>query len=327
MIGRSTSGCAAAVQSTQILIGASNQAGSPSYAGGVTLTVGFGALGHQPRARFNVELPPLEGLFFVEPYLRRIRGIAEGETIVDSRRVEIIHEHGRLPTFLFPRDDVRSELLEPSDRTSSSENKGETRWFHLRIGDGLRENAVFEYASPPPSASMLEGLIGIEWGSMDEWLEEDEQAIVHARDPYHRVDVLDTSRHVRVSVGGETVAETTRARVLFETGLPPRWYISREDIRGETLVEGGKRTGCAYKGFADHLSVRTSAGTEEDIAWTYPDPRRDAGPVKDRIAFYNERVDLEIDGELEERPMTPFHPDFKGRPPEEGEGRPTGAAD
>jgi uncharacterized protein (DUF427 family) len=291
----------------------------------VTLTVGSGALGHRPLARFNVELPPLEGLFFVEPYHRRIRGMASSETVVDSRRVEIIHEHGRLPSFLFPRADVRTERLEPSSHATSSDNKGEATWWDLRIGDELRENAVFEYTSPPASASMLKGLLGIEWAAMDEWLEEDEPAIVHPRDPYHRVDVLETSRHLRVSINGEAVAETSRALVIYETGLPPRWYFPREDVHEAKLTEGGKRTGCAYKGFADHLSVQTDRGTEQDIAWTYPDPRRDVARVKDRIAFYNERVDLEVDGELQEKPMTPFHPDFKGRPPEHGEGRPTGS--
>jgi uncharacterized protein (DUF427 family) len=286
----------------------------------MTLTVGFGALGHDPRAEFNVELPPLEGLFFVEPYLRRVRGLAGGETIVDSHDVRMVHEHGRLPFWLFPRDDVRTEALEPSERTTSSENKGEARWWHLRVGGELRENAAFEFAAPPPAARMLEGLIGIEWEALDEWFEEDQPAIIHPRDPYHRVDVLETSRPVTVRIGGETVAETERAKVLFETGLPPRWYIPREDVREDLLVEGGRRTGCAYKGFADHLAVRTGEGTEEDVAWTYPDPGSDVAPIRDHIAFYNERVDLEVDGEPQERPMTPFHPDFKPPAVERGVG-------
>ena len=118
-------------------------------------------------------------------------------------------------------------------------------------------------------------------------------AIVHARDPYHRIDILDTSRHIRVEVGGETVADTRRARVLFEASLPPRWYIPREDVRADVLVESDKRTGCAYKGFASYDSVRTSGELEEDLVWRYDEPRREAERIKGYLAFFNERVELE----------------------------------
>jgi uncharacterized protein (DUF427 family) len=139
---------------------------------------------------------------------------------------------------------------------------------------------------------------------MDEWLEEDEPAIVHARDPYHRVDVLDSSRQVRVEVGGVTAAETTRARVVFETGLPPRWYVPPEDVRTELLVASDTRTGCAYKGYASYRSLRTPDGVEEDVAWLYEEPLREAERIRGRLCFFNERVDLYLDGELEERPVT-----------------------
>jgi uncharacterized protein (DUF427 family) len=143
---------------------------------------------------------------------------------------------------------------------------------------------------------------------MDEWLEEDEPAIVHARDPYHRVDVLDTSRHVRVSVNGEVVADTTRGKVIFETGLPPRWYFPREDVRSQVLVDSDKHTGCAYKGFASYKTVRAGGRDEEDVVWFYEDPRREAEPIRGYLAFFNERVDIEVDGELQERPLTQWSP-------------------
>src|SRR5437588_206617 len=115
-------------------------------------------------------------------------------------------------------------------------------------------------------------------------------------------------RRMRGLLGGETVVETTRARVLYETGLPPRWYIPPDDVRSELLVESDKQTTCAYKGFASYWSVRTPDGTEEDVAWFYRDPRHDAARVKDYIAFFNERVDLYVDGELQERPETQWSP-------------------
>src|SRR6185436_3142993 len=115
-------------------------------------------------------------------------------------------------------------------------------------------------------------------------------------DPYHRIDILDTSRHVRVSVNGEQVADTTRARALFETGLPTRWYVPREDVRMDLLEASDSRTGCAYKGYASYWSV----GDEEDVVWSYPEPTREAERVRDYVAFFNERVDIEVDGELQE---------------------------
>jgi uncharacterized protein (DUF427 family) len=143
---------------------------------------------------------------------------------------------------------------------------------------------------------------------MDEWLEEDEPAIGHARDPYHRVDVLDSSRHVKVSINGELVAETRRPKALFETGLPTRWYIPAEDVRSELLEDSHKQTVCAYKGFASYRSVRVDGELEEDVVWLYHEPRREVEPIRDLLAFFNERVDLEVDGDLQERPVTQWSP-------------------
>jgi uncharacterized protein (DUF427 family) len=154
---------------------------------------------------------------------------------------------------------------------------------------------------PPEALTRHEdGLIEIDFGTPDEWLEEDEELVGHARDPFKRIDARRTSRHIRVSIGGEPVAETTRGVALFETGLPTRWYIPREDVSAELTENTGHRTTCAYKGHASHYDV---AG-EDAVAWCYEEPLNDALPVKGMLAFYNERVDIEVDGELEERPRT-----------------------
>ena len=145
-----------------------------------------------------------------------------------------------------------------------------------------------------------DGLLEIAFGYPDEWLEEDEELIGHARDPFKRIDCRRTSRRIRVSVGGEVVADTRRAVALFETSLPTRWYIPRDDIGTELTPNEAHRTTCAYKGHATHWDV---AG-EEAIAWSYERPLNDAVPVRGMIAFYNERADIEVDGELEERPRT-----------------------
>jgi uncharacterized protein (DUF427 family) len=233
----------------------------------MSLTMGSGPLGHRPAGRFNREID-LDGLFYLEESPKWIRARLGDETVVDSRHPRLLHEHARLPVFWFPREDVRTDLL----------------------GDHV-------HTSDDP---MLEGLVRVDWDAVDEWLEEEERLVGHPRDPYSRIDVRDTSRHVRVSIDGETVADSRRTKVLFEAGLPPRWYFPPEDVRRDLLENSSKRTTCAYKGHASYWSV----GDERDIAWTYKEPLYDAQPVKDMIAFFNERVDLEVDGERGERPQT-----------------------
>jgi uncharacterized protein (DUF427 family) len=153
---------------------------------------------------------------------------------------------------------------------------------------------------PPNATTRHEGLVEIAWDAPDKWLEEDEELLGHARDPFHRIDARRTSRHIRVSIGGEVVADTRRAVALFETGLPTRWYIPRDDVLAELSRNDGHRTTCAYKGHATHWD----AGGEQAIAWSYELPLNDAMPVRSMVAFYNERVDIEVDGEPEERPRT-----------------------
>lgn len=281
----------------------------------MALTVGTGPLAPRPAGVFNFELPKQRGLIYFEDFQRRMRASFAGETIVDSRRAKLLHEHGHLPMLYFPEAEVRMDLLEPTDHSTHCPFKGDASYWSVRVGDRVAENAVWGYPEPLEDAPPLKGYLAFYWPQMDEWLEEDEPALGHARDPYHRVDVLDTSRHVKVSVGGEQVADTRRAKALFETGLPPRWYIPPEDVRSDVLVASDKHSTCAYKGIASYHSVRTADGQEDDVVWSYPEPRREVEPLRDHLAFLNERVDIEVDGELQERPETPWSP---GRKPAHG---------
>ena len=278
---------------------------------GVSLTLGPGPLGNRPAGVYNGPDPGWEGLLYLEPSPRRIRGRANGEVIVDSVHPQLLYEHGRLPIYLFPREEVRVELLSPSDRVTTSVNKGPARWWDLKLDERVVPAAAWEYPSPPPEAPALAGLIAFNWDSLEEWLEEDEPAIVHARDPYHRVDVVATSRCVRVLLGEQLLAESDRGHVIFETGLPPRWYVPREDVRAN-LTESKTRTGCAYKGFASYFSLQLGDRIEQDIAWLYEAPRREVSPIAGMIAFFNERVDIELDGERQACPLTPWSPDWPG---------------
>jgi uncharacterized protein (DUF427 family) len=269
----------------------------------MSLTIGTGPFGQHPAGTFNVEIPKRKGLLYFEDSPRRIRATFGGETIVDGRHAKLMHEHGHLPIYYFPEEEVRMDLLEPTDRSTRCPYKGEASYWSVRVGGRVAENAVWSYPQPIEGAPPIAGYYALYWNRMDEWFEEDEPAIVHARDPYQRIDILDTSRHVKVSLEGELLAETTRARVLFETSLPPRWYIPREDVSAE-LVDSDTITGCAYKGFASYWSVRVGGELEDDLIWTYGEPRREAEQIRGYLAFFNERVDIEIDGEPQRRPET-----------------------
>ena len=186
--------------------------------------------------------------------------------MADSRRTKLLYEPPKvIPVHVFPEEDVRLDLL-PEEAITRHED----------------------------------GLVEIAWGAADEWLEEEEELLGHARDPFHRIDALRTSRHVVVSLNGEPLADTTRAVALFETRLPTRWYIPRDDVVAELTRNDEHRTTCAYKGHATHWD----AGDEKAIAWSYELPLNDAMPVRSMIAFYNERVDIQVDGEAQARPHT-----------------------
>jgi uncharacterized protein (DUF427 family) len=270
------------------------------------MTVGTGPFGHVPAGVWNREMPETKGLIYFEDFARRVRVEFAGETIVDSRHAKLLHEHGLLPVLYFPADEVRTDLFHPSDKRTKCPWKGEASYWTVDVAGQSARNAVWEYRDPIPESPPIKGYFAFYWDKMDRWLEEDEEMEGHARDPYHRVDVLESSRHVKVSLDGVVLAETERPKALYETGLPTRWYIPPEDVRLDHLAPSDTKTVCAYKGHASTLSVRLDGEVKRDLAWTYADPRRDVEPIRGHLAFYNEFVDIEVDGELQERPESPF---------------------
>jgi uncharacterized protein (DUF427 family) len=264
----------------------------------LALTIGTGPFGQQPAGTFNRDLPR-EQLLYLEESPRWIRARFAGETVVSSVRPRLLHESGRLPVLYFPEADVRTDLLRPSGKEGHDELKGSARHWSLEVGERVAEDAAWSY-----DGGQFAGLIALRWDAMDAWLEEDEEALKHPRDPFHRLDVRATSRHVRVSLRGVVLAESKRTKLLFETSLPPRFYFPAEDVRQGMLVRSDKRTACAYKGHAAYWSLAVGDELEEDLVWYYRDPLHDALGVRDMLAFLNERVDLEVDGERWERPVT-----------------------
>jgi uncharacterized protein (DUF427 family) len=270
----------------------------------MTLTVEHAPFSPKASGCFNVEIDRTHEVLFWDPVPHRVRAILAGRTVVDSRSVVLLHETGRLPVYYFPGEDVRSELLERSSRTSDCPNKGRARYWNVRVEDRVAPDAIWEYPEPIDSASFLAGYLALDWRSFDEWFVEDEQVFGHPRDPYSRIDVYTSTRQVRVVLDGEVLADTRRPKILFETSLPPRYYLPAADVRTELLVPSSTKSRCAYKGSASYWHVRLGDRLIDDLVWSYPDPQHDGEPVRDLLCFFDERVDIELDGAATERPVT-----------------------
>jgi uncharacterized protein (DUF427 family) len=242
----------------------------------------------------------------VEPTVKRVRAMLGGRTVVDSRRALLLFEKGHLPVYYFPLEDVDRDLLEDSDTHTTCPRKGEASYYTVRAGDRVVQDAAWRYPEPIEACPDISGHVAFYWSKMDSWWEEDDEVFKHARDPYHRVDVLRSSRHVTVSLDGTVVAETDRPLLLLETTLPPRWYIPRADVRLELFTPTDLHSTCPYKGVASYLTARIGDREYEDIAWTYPTPIPECPKIEQAICFFNERdaVTVTVDGEDVARPDT-----------------------
>ena len=241
----------------------------------------------------------------IEPSPRWLRAVFNGETVASSKRVLLLRETASLPIYYFPSADVRSDLLEPSTERTRDAYKGEATYFNVRVGDRRADDSAWCYHSPLPAADPIKGHFAFVWRMMDAWYEEEEEVFVHARDPYKRIDTMPSSRHVKVVVGGQTIAETRGPHLLFETGLPTRYYIPREDVRIDLLEATETRSRCPYKGEAIYWHPIVGDSQERDIVWSYPEPIAECPKIRGLMAFFNERVDaLYVDGELQPRPKT-----------------------
>jgi uncharacterized protein (DUF427 family) len=243
---------------------------------------------------------------------RRVRVKFNGETIADSTNAHLLFETRHLPVYYFPRSDVRLDLMAPTDHHTFCPYKGTASYWTVTVGGRTAENAVWGYPDPFPEVAAIGDFAAFYWDRVDGWYEEDEEIFVHPRDPYKRIDVIQSSRPVRVVLGGEVVAETRRARFLFETRLPTRYYIPPEDVRMDRLIASDKVSRCPYKGTARYWSVKIGDRLYEDIVWSYPDPIPECPKIKGYLCFYNEHVDeIRVDGKAVPKPVTPWSKDWK----------------
>lgn len=239
----------------------------------------------------------------VEPVPRRIRGSLGSETVFDTTRALYVWEWAHYPQYYIPIGDVRRDLLVQEGAHGSS--RGPVEVYGLGVKDIHRPHAARLLTDSPVDG--LTGTVRFEWAALDAWFEEDERVFVHPRDPYSRVDAVRSTRTVRVELEGVVLAESSAPVMVFETGLPTRYYLNRTELHLAHLVPSDTGTECPYKGTTSaYWSVRVGETVYPDLAWCYDFPTRALLPIAGLVAFYNEKVDIVLDGQPLTRPSTPF---------------------
>jgi uncharacterized protein (DUF427 family) len=252
----------------------------------MSLTTGTGPFSARRRGALNSRIDGPAHLLLFEPYERRMRAIKDGETVLDTTAGMLLYESNIHPVLYVPEQDVRRDLLTPADHSTHCPFKGDASYWNV----GSAENAIWTYPEPIESAEFLRGYMAPYWELMDEWYEEDERLDIRFRDPYHRVDVRESSARVTVRANGELVAESERPLLVFETGLPVRAYLRRDEVRAE-LHPSDTSTVCPYKGIASYWSI----GELEDVVRSYRDPIPEAKRIEGLVSFLGDGIEIEIE--------------------------------
>lgn len=251
-----------------------------------------------------------------EPTAKLVSARLGGHAVLSTSRARLVWEPGRVvPYYAVPEEDLTVDLNPAPD--AAGEDPGSASLpdgtrivapghfaYHttdgqaltIRTGSDERPAAAFRPTDPD-----LAGYVVLDFDAFDEWYEEDEQILAHPRDPFSRIDIRQSSRPVRIEVEATVLAESGRPLMLFETGLPVRSYLPREDIRLDLMRPSDTRTLCAYKGEASYWSYGG-----KDIAWTYDRPLLDSTQITRLVCFFDERVETYVDGLLQERPWSPW---------------------
>ena len=264
----------------------------------MTLTRSIGPLsGTAPQTvNYRIEGPPHRLMF--HPFPRRVRAELAGTTVLDTRHGMLLHETGLTPRLYVPDADLDGRLLEPTDHSTHCPFKGDATYRSIRVGDRVVENAVWTYPEPLPAASWLLGYASVYWEAADTWYDEDEEVVGHLPDPFHRVDVRSTARHVQVLAGDTLLAESRRPLVLSETGLPNRWYLPAADIVAGLVEPSPTRTRCPYKGEASYWTATLpDGGRVADVGWSYETPLPEAARIAGHRAFNHDGITVLVDGE------------------------------
>jgi uncharacterized protein (DUF427 family) len=263
----------------------------------MSLTLGSGPLkrGRAGTFNFDIDAASPAHIIYIEDVPQRIRAVLGGETVLDTRRAKVLYESNIPGQWYIPREDVRADLLTPTETSTHCPFKGDASYWTLKIGDRVETDMVWAYPqSPSPENSVIEQIKGMQafyFGRLDAWFEEDEQVFGHPRDPYHRCDARRCSDHVTVKVNGEIVAESSRAVKLFETSISPRYYVPVGDVKAEVLTASATSTVCAYKGTASYFAVAGVA----DAAWVYQQPFSEVASIAGLLSFAGEGVEVSVE--------------------------------
>jgi uncharacterized protein (DUF427 family) len=249
-----------------------------------------GPLSERAVGHFLTPEPLPERMLFAEPLRRRMRVRFGGEWVADSEDVVLLHEPNRYPVAYFPLADVAEGVLAET-RTTAHRELGPAAWFTVRAGDREAPRAAWRYTDLPAHADILRDRVAFAWRAMDAFYEEDERIVGHAADPYHRVDIRQTSRHLVVRDGDRVVAETRRPFVVYESGFAPRWYVPRDDIDQAALTPVDGETFCPYKGLAGYFDI----GSRRRAAWSYPGAWPEVARVSGFVSFEPDLVDVFLD--------------------------------
>jgi uncharacterized protein (DUF427 family) len=240
----------------------------------------------------------------IEPVPRRIRAMLGSQVVLDTTRAVYLWEWPNYPQYYIPVADVAPGVLVDEDHPQKLK-RGTARRHALQVGDIHRPAAARVYGDD--AVSGLPGMVRFEWDALDAWFEEDEQVFVHPRNPYARVDSLRSTRHVQVSLDGLVLADSSSTVMVFETGLPTRYYFNRTEVDFTHLEPSDTETACPYKGrTTGYWSVRSGSTLHEDLAWAYDFPTLALQPIAGLIAFYNEKLDIAIDDVPLDRVVTHF---------------------
>ncbi len=261
------------------------------------LTFGDGPLSPRPPQTVNYDVTGPAHKLLMQPFPRRVRAEFAGRTVLDTTRGVLLHETAILPQLYVPEQDLDASAFTPTDHSTHCPFKGDATYRSLTVGDRTVENALWAYPEPVATAPWLEGYAALYWSAADTWYDEDEQVLGHLTDPYHRVDVRRSSRHVQVFAGDALVAESRAPLVVSETGLPNRYYLAPDDVTA-ALEPTATRTVCSYKGEAHYWTVRLPDGRElTDAVWGYPKPLPEAPALTGRIALLHDDLRTVVDGE------------------------------
>lgn len=250
-----------------------------------------GPLGATPGRFLTAQALP-KRLPFAEPLRRRMRVQFAGRWIADSEDVVLVHEPGRYPVAYFPVGSILAGVLALDDHRTSHRDFGDTAWYCVSAGEKALARSAWQHVALPDHADLLKDRIAFVWHAMDGFFEEDERIVGHAADPYHRIDIRQSSRHFVVRSGGRVIAETRRPRVLFESGYAPRWFVPRDDIDEPALVPIDKQTFCPYKGVASYYDI----DGHKQAAWSYREAWPEAARISDYVSFEPGKLDVLMDG-------------------------------